>query len=201
MAMAGRLPELQAFINAFRDAIWARTEPGSPAARASSRIFRALENPGMPEPVSPARLPCCRHLEPALNMAEADVRAPAALAGAFRVLEPYLQWTVRSNAAQVGEPFLSGHANVFFIGPGRLESRKDVWMGASLMAPNITYPDHDHAPEEVYVALSPGAWRQNAGPWVEPGIGGLVYNPHGIRHAMRSGAEPLLAAWCLWVGD
>jgi hypothetical protein len=196
--MAGRLPELQAFIDAFRDAIWARAEPGSPAALAASRIFKALGTTGVPQAVAPARLPCCRHLEAALTTAEADIRAAAQLARAFRALEPYLQWTVRSNAAEIGEPFLSGHANVFFVGPGRLESRDDVWMGASLMAPNITYPDHDHAPEEVYVALSSGGWRQNADPWVEPGIGGLIYNPHGIRHAMRSGTEPFLAAWCLW---
>lgn len=76
-----------------------------------------------------------------------------------------LRWRVRSNALEVGEPFLSGHANAFFVRPDALELRDDVWVSVSLMAPAITYPDHDHAPEEVYVAMSPGSWRQNDGPW------------------------------------
>ena len=65
------------------------------------------------------------------------------------------------------------------------------------MAPGITYPDHRHPPEEVYIVLSNGQWRQGSGPWHAPGVGGIVYNPHDIVHAMRSGDSPLLAIWCL----
>jgi hypothetical protein len=39
------------------------------------------------------------------------------------------------------------------------------------MAPNTRYPDHRHPPEEIYVVLSGGQWRQASGPWYEPGIG------------------------------
>ena len=199
--MVPRSVELQQFINAFREAIAARAAPGSPAAAAAGRIFTALETPSEMQPTAAARLDCCRqHLGPALAAAEASARPVANLARAFRVLEPQLRWAVRSNAVEIGEPYLSGHANAFFIGPGQLEPRRDVWMGVSLMAPNINYPYHDHAPEEVYVALSEGGWQQNADPWVEPGVGGLIYNPPGIRHAMRSGPKPFLAAWCLWAG-
>ena len=73
----------------------------------------------------------------------------------------------------------------------------DVQIGVTIMAPQTTYPDHRHPPEEVYIALSDGQWRQNDGPWNEPGIGGLVYNPENIVHSMRSGKEPLFAIWCL----
>jgi quercetin dioxygenase-like cupin family protein len=95
--------------------------------------------------------------------------------------------------------FAAGHANANLLGPypEALERRDDVWVGVSLMAPEITYPDHNHPPEEVYLALSRGYWRQNTHPWHEPGIGGVVYNPPGITHAMRSGPEPFLAIWCL----
>jgi hypothetical protein len=198
--MARRVAELQAFIDAFRAAIEIRATPGSLAAAAAQRIFTALETPGEYPPLAPLRLACCRHVEPALDTAERSAPAPAALARRFRALEPMLAWSVRSNALDVGEPFLSGHANAYFVGPGQFESRHDVLMGVSLMAPNINYPYHDHPPEEIYVALSAGDWQQNADVWVTPGIGGLVYNPPGIRHAMRAGQEPLLAAWCLWVG-
>ncbi|MGE0859194.1 MAG: dimethylsulfonioproprionate lyase family protein [Gammaproteobacteria bacterium] len=198
--MTARTPELQAFIDAFHAAIRARVAPDSPAAAAAARIFAALEVPGEQRPVQPWRLACCTHLARALDLAQQAGGVAAELARAFRALEPCLAWNVRGNAREVGEPFLSGHANAYFIGPGQLESRPEVMLGVSLVAPNILYPDHDHPPEEVYIALSPGDWRQNADAWVTPGIGGLVHNPPGIRHAMRAGAEPLLAAWCLWVG-
>lgn len=198
--MTARLPELQAFLDAFRDAIRAKAAPGSPAAQAADRIFGALETPAPSGNAAPNRLPVCAHVAPALAAAEASEAPAAGLARALRGLEPHLAWAVRNTAAHVGEPFLSGHANATIAGPGALESRTDVWVGVSLMAPNITYPYHDHAPEEVYVSLSPGDWQQNADPWVTPGIGGVIYNPPGIRHAMRAANAPFLAAWCLWVG-
>ena len=71
----------------------------------------------------------------------------------------------------------------------------------SLVAPGITYPDHHHPPEEVYVVLSPGEWKHGGSDWFAPGYGGLVYNVSDTVHAMRAGADPLLAIWCLWVGD
>jgi len=96
--------------------------------------------------------------------------------------------------------FTGGHANVDIVGPAAeaLEQRDDVRIGMSLMAPGITYPDHRHPPEEVYLVLSAGDWRQGARAWHSPGLGGIVYNPPDIVHAMRSTTtEPLLAVWCL----
>ncbi|MEZ5925734.1 MAG: dimethylsulfonioproprionate lyase family protein [Hyphomicrobiaceae bacterium] len=198
--MAARPPELQAFLDAFRDAIRAKAAPGSPEAGACERIFGALETPAAMQAFPPSRLPVCRHLAPAFETAEQADAPVARLSRALRAIEPKLAWRVRNTAAQIGEPYLSGHANAGIVAPDALESRTDVWVGVSLMAPNITYPYHDHPPEEVYVSLSPGDWQQNADPWVTPGIGGLIYNPPGIRHAMRAANAPFLAAWCLWVG-
>ena len=65
------------------------------------------------------------------------------------------------------------------------------------MAPETQYPDHRHPPEEIYIVLSGGQWRQADGAWHEPGIGGLVYNPPNIVHAMRATNHPLLALWFL----
>lgn len=33
--------------------------------------------------------------------------------------------------------------------------------------------------------------------WNDPGPKGAIYNPPGIRHAMRSGTTPFLALWYL----
>ena len=84
------------------------------------------------------------------------------------------------------------------VGPHGLEPRDDVWVGVSLLAPAVLYPDHRHLPEEIYLVLSKGYWRQESDAWLQPGIGGIVYNPPDIVHAMRSGEAPLFAIWCLW---
>ena len=97
------------------------------------------------------------------------------------------------------DAFLKGHANATIVGADGVEVRHDVRVGVSLMAPHLQYPDHRHPPEEIYVVLSPGEWRQDANAWHEPGLGGLVYNPPNIVHAMRSLDAPLLAFWFLWM--
>jgi hypothetical protein len=125
----------------------------------------------------------------------------ARVADAFVALEPSLAWAPRP----AGGPFASdnwpeGHANATVVGPKGLEDRDDLAIGASLMAPRVRYPDHDHGPEEVYLVLSPGRFRHGGSGWFEPGIGGTLYNQPSIRHAMASDDAPLLAFWCLWIG-
>jgi quercetin dioxygenase-like cupin family protein len=122
------------------------------------------------------------------------------LADAFEAIEPRLSWQVRPGSEALGQPFLNTHANAAIAGPEGLELRHDVRIGVSLMAPHTQYPDHRHPPEEIYVVLSGGRWRQANNPWHEPGIGGLVYNPPNIVHAMRAAEWPLLALWFLWTG-
>lgn len=68
----------------------------------------------------------------------------------------------------------------------------------SLMARQVRYPDHTHAPEEVHLVLSPGRFQHGAPGWFEPGIGGTLYNEPGILRAMASDAAPLFAVWLLW---
>ncbi len=110
-------------------------------------------------------------------------------------LADYLVWYTRP-APRMPE-FMQGHANADIIGPRGLAVSEDIQIGVTLMRPGITYPDHHHPPEEVYIVLSEGFWRQNNNPWHSPGPGGYVYNPADIIHAMRSADTPLLALWCL----
>jgi quercetin dioxygenase-like cupin family protein len=135
-----------------------------------------------------------------LGLARRQPDPVGALADAFDAIEPFLNWQIRPGAEAVGETFLQGHANAAIIGEEGLEIRSDVRVGVSLMAPHTQYPDHQHPPEEIYIALSGGQWRQANAPWREPGTGGLVYNPPNIVHAMRARERPLLALWFLWIG-
>jgi quercetin dioxygenase-like cupin family protein len=197
-----RSPSLQMFLNAAEAAIRDGCRGDLRVRLAADRIFTALQTPPTQDlQPEPSRLPVCRHLEPALDQAVHQPGPVHALANTFAVIEPQLGWKRRPGAAAHGEPFLSAHANATILGAEGLEIRDDVWIGVSLLAPHTRYPDHQHPPEEVYVVLSEGQWRQARGPWHEPGIGGLVYNPPNIVHAMRSGERPLLALWILWTGQ
>jgi quercetin dioxygenase-like cupin family protein len=193
-----RSPDLQLFLTSAEAAIRHGSGVDGRARVAAERMFRALQAPTQAEQPATARLPVCHHLATALEQVRRQPGPVGTLADAFAVIEPQLSWKVRAGAEAQGEQFLDSHANATITGPDGIETRRDVWIGVSLMAPNTRYPDHRHPPEEIYVVLSDGQWRQASGPWHAPGIGGLVYNPPNIVHAMRSTERPLLALWFLW---
>ena len=133
------------------------------------------------------RLPACSSLPQALRTAGSAAPALARITAAFENLEPSLAWSRRNDGSFASANFMDGHANAPVVGPGGIENRDDAWVGVSLLAPHVRYPDHQHAPEEVYLALSPGEFRQADGEWFEPGVGGTFFNMPGIVYAMRSG--------------
>jgi len=198
--MTARGTTLQTFFDSMHGAIRSRTQPNDPAARAADRIFAALAHPCPSAPRPPNRVPACRHLDQALAAATQADRPGSGHARALSALAPDLAWYTRPGSGSADGHFATGHANATIVGKGGLEECPKVRIGVSLLAPAVRYPDHRHPPEEVYVPLSPGAWRQEDGPWREPGLDGVVYNPPNILHAMRAASVPLLATWCLW-GD
>jgi len=194
--VSARLPALQAVLDALREAIEARA-PGPAIENSTVRIFRALAERAACDTAPGQRLPACQHWSEALDHARAAPCGLTALADALQALEPALRWVQRPSENQASANFSQGHANAVLLGPTGLEQRDDVWIGLSLMAPLVRYPNHSHPPEESYLLLSPGQFRQGDAPWFEPGTGGMLFNPPAIRHAMRSGPKPLLAIWCL----
>ncbi|MDF1736982.1 MAG: dimethylsulfonioproprionate lyase family protein [Minwuia sp.] len=200
--MNERVPELQAFIDAAGAAFAARAGQGRSQASVSE-CFGALARPGRMGSGAGARLPVCdRCLETAVGQDRfRDDDDLLRLAIAFRRIEPALVWGRRSvRGLKAEETFADGHANAMVLGPDGIERRTDVWLGVSLLAPHVRYPDHDHPPEETYLVMSAGEFMQDGGPWFQPGIGGSLYNPPGSLHAMRAGAEPLFAFWLLRSG-
>lgn len=162
-----------------------------------TRIFALLEKPGTERTTPGKRLPVCdQHLPAALDL-KSDHAVLKAFVARFERLEPRLEWRTRTvyDSSASGN-FLLGHANAMIVGPGGLEARNDLWLGVSLMAPRVRYPDHDHSPEETYLVLTDGAFMQEDH-WFVPGVGGSFYNPPAIKHAMLSKETPLLALWAL----
>ncbi len=193
--MAERAEQLQLLIDAAYVAFDKHAR--DPEARRSlGQAFSELETSGEQRPGEGRRLPVCEFL----SKISVDVRSPVLkeFYACFHAVEPLLIWRHRQDVSSTASGnFQDGHANAMIVGPGGLEERNDVWFGATLMAPNVRYPDHNHAPEEVYLVMSDGEFQHGDSSWFSPRIGGSFYNPPGIKHAMRSTDQPLFAFWVL----
>lgn len=169
-----------------------------PRSRAPlQRLASLLRTPASERQGPGSRLPVCALLDDALDLGEVQDELTE-LAAKFRAVEPRMIWDLKERPDRSASAnFAQGHANGMILGPGGIEERSDLWLGVTLMAPQVRYPDHDHPPEEIYLALSPGEFRQGDGDWFSPGVGGSFYNVPGIRHAMRSTDRPFLVFWIL----
>lgn len=188
-------------LQTFFDAAFAAFDGQATDSRSRASVLKLFERLAVPGEIrsDPGKRPavCGQFLNDAL---EIDSEAPAlrSLVARFRAIEPMLEWKCRPTHVGSASPnFPDGHANALIVGPGGLENRADAWIGLTLMAPHVRYPDHNHAPEETYLVLSEGEFQHGGSAWFSPGVGGSFYNPPDIRHAMRSGEKPLLAFWAL----
>ncbi|MCX2698564.1 dimethylsulfonioproprionate lyase family protein [Ochrobactrum chromiisoli] len=198
--MVDRTTELAHFVEVARNAFeeFVTNDSGRVSV---DRIFGAIDAESGHINKDCIKLPVCAFLSDASEV-ETSNQTLLELVKSFLALEPDLSWVRRLSydAATASENFPDGHGNCMVIGPGGLEDRPDVAIGASLLAPNVRYPDHTHFPEETYLVLSEGHFKQSDNEWFALGPGGSFYNPPGILHAMRSTNRPLLAFWALWVG-
>lgn len=145
------------------------------------------------------QLSVCACLPHAAALGTTDVKLGNLVAN-FLAIEPSLVWAKRPGKNDTASAnFADGHVNAMILGPDGLEKRSDLLFGVSLMAPHVRYPDHNHAPEETYLVLSDGEFRQGQGAWFSLDVGGSFYNAPGINYAMRSLDTPLFAFWALLV--
>ncbi len=201
--MPDRDQDLQRFVDALEQAVAVKSGAYPEVMGISGRIFSALRSVGAPREsnMSKQRLPVCGFIEKGLAAARRASNPISELADAFAAIEPGLVWCRRAGASSADAAFKDNHANATILGEEGLEVHADVKIGVSLLAPGTVYPNHRHPPEEMYVVLSSGAWRQNESPWQSKKSGDLQHNPANIWHAMKSADEPLLAIWCLWLRE
>lgn len=193
--MPNRDPDLAIVLSALETAWAAKAPAGSGVATATREAARRMQTIGAPGAPTPERPAVYSWFEAAI--ANAAPPATASLGQGLAKLGPRLAWRARTDRPSDNPDFPNAHANAVLVGDGGIESRDDLRIGVSLLAPHTVYPNHRHPPEEVYVVMSEGEWRQNAGPWRAPGHGGLVHNTPNIVHGMQSGDKPLLAIWTL----
>ena len=143
--------------------------------------------------VQHATLPVSSCIDVALALCvgpTAHVRAP------IEGVKSQLHW--RRNAAYSNSEFLDGYGYCELIGPAGHVREAAFALGLLLLAPHVTYPEHAHPARETYVVVAGHAqWRQGDRVWRIRVPGERIEHAANEPHAMRTEAEPLLAAY-LW---
>ncbi|MBN9221661.1 MAG: dimethylsulfoniopropionate lyase [Mesorhizobium sp.] len=147
--------------------------------------------------LEPRPLGCLRHLDRAVEL------APPAAKPLVRLLARQrndLRWGQTYTEADFGKAFIDNYGWLEVFGTRGHFANEDVAAGLLILGPDIVYPDHHHVAEEIYIPLTGGTeWRMGEGGFGKREAGEIVHHASNVNHAMRTGAEPLLALY-IWRG-
>ena len=111
-----------------------------------------------------------------------------------------LSWR-RPGFGKIPDAIASHMAVCEIIGPAGQIKHETVRAGFLFQAPDITYPRHSHAAEEIYLSLSgPVEWQVDEADWRLSFAGDFNHHFPPQPHAIRTGSTPLLTIW-EWTGD
>ncbi len=155
--------------------------------------------------VSADRLPTPRNLPATAWLPQVVANAPvftAGLVGAFAAVSDRLSWQQTYSRDDLGQHFLDRYGWVMLVGPDAPVKNSSILSGFLLLGPDVEYPVHKHAAEEVYVILSGSAsWKIGDADWRLKSAGSIIHNPSWQPHGMRTDRrEPLLIGF-LWNAD
>ncbi len=150
-------------------------------------------------PVAPCSLPVLAWLGAAQQSA---VASTASLVAALATQADALAWQQSYTASDFGAAFLDRYGWTELIGSrGAIPSRR-IACGILMLGPDTDYPAHAHEAEELYLPLAGTAfWTRGHEAAVERPPGVPIHHPSWVSHAMRTGAEPLLALYVWRGGD
>jgi hypothetical protein len=124
------------------------------------------------------------------------------LVDATTALADELDWRQTYSRADFGQSFLENYGWSEWIGERGAFVSDAIACGVLLLGPDIEYPAHSHEAEELYLPLAGRAlWRAGLSDWRLREPGTWIHHPSWTMHAMRTGAEPLLAAYFWRAGD
>ena len=173
-----------------------RPNAPAPDLRATAAALRSLQ-PGEPTR-APVRVPVCVQLDRALALAGSTPAEP--IARALEAVAPQLAWKRNPNYGE--DPhLLANYGYAEIASPSGLFATDRCAFGFLLLGPETLSAVHAHPAMELYYVVGGTAdwWKEGEG-WCERPPGSLIHHPSGIAHAMRTGAQPLLALYT-WLGD
>ena len=113
-----------------------------------------------------------------------------------------LDWRQTYSSADFGQRFLDNYGWSEWIGERGAFISDAIACGVLMLGPDTEYPAHSHEAEELYLPLAGRAWwRAGESDWRLREAGTWIHHPAWTIHAMRTGAEPLLAAYVWRAGD
>ena len=124
------------------------------------------------------------------------------LVGAVHDAMSELPWHVPygGGAAAAGPGFREKSMSTGRIGPNAPVRAEALASGFFVVGPNVTYFDHQHEPEELYLPIAGQAefWNESRG-WYTAGPDDVTVHPQWEWHAMKTGDAPVLIFWA-WLG-
>jgi Dimethlysulfonioproprionate lyase len=152
---------------------------------------------GRADAAAGAGLPVLRWL-PKLNGDRAAFCA--GLVSAVCRAAPLLAWRQTYTAKDLDAGFLANYGWSEIIGGQGPFASEQIACGFLILGPATHYPRHHHDAEEFYLPLSgTAAWQQGDAEWRQHPPGTPIHHACSETHAMRTGADPLLALY-LWRG-
>jgi Dimethlysulfonioproprionate lyase len=178
----------------------------------AARIKRLLESQRQPALVPfLADWPPAYHLRsasatalPVLRWLPSIAAAPPAfgadVVAALCRAAPTLAWRQSYSPKDLDGAFLDNYGWTEIMGLNGPVMSGRISCGFLLLGPSVHYPPHHHEAEEFYLPLcGTAAWQQGRAEWRDRAPGSGIHHAGGEAHAMRTGADPLLALY-LWRG-
>lgn len=157
----------------------------------------ALDGPLEHRALKPSRLPVVDVLPDCLGLASP---ATERLTRAVIDAAPRVRWRHTYSPAQVGEAFLAGSGWFNLVSPDGPYVSQTCRVSIGYWAAGLDYPDHAHAPEEIYLVLAGSARFRSDGQVPRTlGPGESWHNPGGVMHGALMVPGPLLAI-AYWSG-
>lgn len=166
---------------------------GEPAAN----FVQAADRRMKPRHLAPESLNVVRQLDRCLELSSARSRP---IIRRLIAAGDLLAWRQTYSASDFGQKFLDNYGWVELFGTRGHFENGTMAGGFLLLGPGVTYPDHHHIAEEIYIPLTGGTeWRKGEGALERRPADEVIHHPSDVNHAMHTGAEPLLALY-LWRG-
>ena len=183
---------LRPFLGELRKLLEAARPEASPFLRDWPRELIA-------RPTSPRSLPVVPMLKDLKRFAAPRTRV---LVDGIAALAGEMDWRQTYTSADFGERFLQNYGWCEWIGERGAFESDAIACGVLLLGADTEYPAHSHQAEEFYLPLAGHAWWRSAqSDWRLRPPGQWIHHPAWTSHAMRTKAEPLLAAYVWRAGD
>jgi mannose-6-phosphate isomerase-like protein (cupin superfamily) len=148
---------------------------------------------------SRGRCPCCAGWTESSPLATPDTAPLVALLAASA---ERLRWAQTYTRDDFEPRFLDRYGWSELIGLRGPVASDRIAVGFLLLGPDVEYPPHHHAAEEVYYPLAGRAlWQRGDERFVVRAPGECIHHAPRTPHAMKTGSEPLLALYAWRGGD